>query len=107
MKIFYNGKKIRLIPPLLINDKLEPGFEKKANHFNEFFASKCTPSNNRITLPHSLSNTSTVELSSFQFNDQDMLKIITALHVNNVHGFNDILILMIKYVFNQLSSLCL
>ena len=51
MKIFYNGKKIPLIPPLL-NDKLESDFGKKETHFNEFFASKCTPLNNRSTLPH-------------------------------------------------------
>ena len=72
MKTFYNGKKIPLIPPLLINDKLESNFGKNANHFNEFFASKCTLLNNGSTLPHSLSNTPTVELSSFQFNDQDI-----------------------------------
>ena len=69
MKIFYNGKKISLIPPLQINDKLGSDFGKKANHFNEFFASKCTPLNNGSILPQSLSNTSTVKLSSFQFND--------------------------------------
>ena len=51
MKIFYNGKKIPLILPLL-NDKLESDFGKKETHFNEFFASKCTPLNNRSTLPH-------------------------------------------------------
>ena len=34
MKIFYNGKKTPLIPPLLVNDKLECDFGKKANHFN-------------------------------------------------------------------------
>ena len=96
MKIFYNGKKTPLIPPLLVNDKLECDFGKKANHFNEFFASKCTPLNNGSTLPHSVSNAPTVELSSFQFNDQDILKIIRALHVNKAHGCDDIPIRMIK-----------
>ena len=37
MKTFYNSKKIPLISPLLINDKLKSGFWKKANYFNEFF----------------------------------------------------------------------
>ena len=38
MKTFYNGKKIPLVPPLLINYKLEYDIEfwKKANHFNKF-----------------------------------------------------------------------
>ena len=93
MKAFYNGKKIPLIPPLLITYKLESDFGKKANHFHEFFASKCTPLNNGSTLPHSLSNTPTVELSTFQFNEQDILKIIMALHVNKAHC--DIMIMMI------------
>ena len=96
MKTFYNGKKIPLIPPLLVNDKLESEFGKNANHFNEFFTSKCTPLNNGSTLPHLVSNTPAVELSSFQFNDQDILRIIRALHVNNAHGCDDISIRMIK-----------
>ena len=100
MKTFHNGKKIPLIPPLLINDKLEYDFGKKANYFNEFFASRCTPLNNGSTLPHSLSNTSTVELSSFQFNDQDILKIIRALHVNKAHDCDDISVCMIK-IYDQ------
>ena len=43
LKTFYNGRKIPIIPPLLINDNLETDFKKKAHHFNVFFASKCTP----------------------------------------------------------------
>ena len=52
--------------------------------------------NNGSTLLHSLSNTPTVELSSFQSNDQDILKIIRAIHVNKAHGCDDISIRMIK-----------
>ena len=69
---------------------------KKVNHFNDFFASKCTSLNNGSTLPHSVSNAPTVELSSFQFNDQDILKIKRALHVNKAHACEDISIRMIK-----------
>ena len=36
LKTFYNGRKIPIIPPLLINDKLETDFKKKAHHFNVF-----------------------------------------------------------------------
>ena len=43
LKTFFNGKKVPLIPPLVINNKLEPDFKRKADHFNNFFASKCTP----------------------------------------------------------------
>ena len=36
LKTFYNGRKIPNIPLLLINDKLETDFKKKAHHFNVF-----------------------------------------------------------------------
>ena len=42
LKTFYNGKRVPVISPLLINDKLISDFEVKANHFNNFFASQCT-----------------------------------------------------------------
>ena len=29
LKTFYNGKKVPLIPPLVINNKLEPDFKRK------------------------------------------------------------------------------
>ena len=60
------------------------------------FASKCTPLNKRSTLPDSLSNTTNIKLSSFQFNDQDILKIIRVLHVSKAVGCDDISICMIK-----------
>ena len=43
LKTFYNGKKAPSIPTILINNKLIPGFEVKANHFDIFFASACIP----------------------------------------------------------------
>ena len=75
---------------------MECDFRKKANHFNAFFASKCTPLNNGITLPHLVSNAPTVELSFFHFNDQDILKIIRTLHVNKLYGCDDVSICMTK-----------
>ena len=40
LKIFCNGKKVPLIPPLVLSNKLEPDFERKADHFNNFFCFK-------------------------------------------------------------------
>ena len=37
-KRFFNRKKVPIIPPLLINNKLESYFRIKANYFNSFFA---------------------------------------------------------------------
>ena len=75
---------------------MECDFGKKANQFNEFFALECTPLSNGSTLPHLVSNILTGELSSFQFNDQDILKMIRTLHVNKAYGCDDISIGMIK-----------
>ena len=33
LKTFYNGKKVSLIPPVVINNKLEPDFKRKTDHF--------------------------------------------------------------------------
>ena len=37
LKTFYNGKKVLIIPPLLINNKLISDFRLKANYFNDYF----------------------------------------------------------------------
>ena len=37
LKTFYNGKKVCIIPPLFINNKVVTGFQEKANIFNSFF----------------------------------------------------------------------
>ena len=88
---------------------MESDYGKRANHFNEYSASKCTPLNKGSTVPHSLSNAPTVVLSSFQFNDQDILKIIRVLHVNKAHSCDDISIRMIKIcdqsIFKPLSMI--
>ena len=51
LKALYNGKSIPLIPPILINNKLISNFKKKADRFNPFFTSQCTPISNDSTLP--------------------------------------------------------
>ena len=51
IKTFFNGKKIPLIPPLNVSNKLVADFKEKARLFNEFFASKCTPITNDSSLP--------------------------------------------------------
>ena len=96
LNIFCNGRKLSIMPPLLINDKLETDFKKKAHHFNAFFASKCTPLINYKVLPASVDHISTARFSSINFNIVDILKIIKSLNVNKAHGHNDISIKIIK-----------
>ena len=53
-EISYDGNKIPLIPPIRANDKLVSDYEEKANHFNKFFASQCTPIDNNSQIPDSV-----------------------------------------------------
>ena len=96
LKTHYNGKKIPLIPPILVNNKLILNFQEKANHFNTSFASPCTPVSNYSTLPNAVNSVSNVSLSSIQFEDQDILKIIHLLKYNKAHGYDDISIRLLK-----------
>ena len=96
LKTLYNGKKIPLIPPILVNNKLISNFKEKANHFNAFFASQCTPVSNDSALPSTTNSVSNVSLSSIQFKDQDILKIIRSLNYNKAQGYDDISIRLFK-----------
>ena len=51
LKTFYSGKKIPLIPPLVINNQLITDFREKANYFNLSYARQCTPIENDSSIP--------------------------------------------------------
>ena len=90
LKTLYSGKKIPLIPPILVNNKLISNFKEKAKHFNAFFASKCIPVSNDSTVPNTTNSVCKVSLSSIQFKDKDIPKIIRSLNYNQAHGYDDI-----------------
>ena len=96
LKAFYKGKKVPLIPPLFVNNKLEPDFKLKANFFNKFFSDKCTPIQNNSVISNFIECKSMNRLTSIIFNDESILKIIRTLDVNKAHGHDDISIRMIK-----------
>ena len=68
LKTFYNGKKIAIIPMLLVNDEIISGFKAKANLFNNFFSSRCTPLENNGSLPVSRCYVTLAKLSSINSN---------------------------------------
>ena len=86
LKTFCNDKKVPLIPPLFINNKLEPDFKLKANFFNKYFADKCTPIQNNIVFPNFIECESRNRLTSIFFNSKSILKIIRAADVNKAQG---------------------
>ena len=96
LKTFYNGKKIPLIPPLLVNDKFVTDMKTKADIFNKFFAEQCTPLKNDSKIPINQIFLTQSRLSSLDFNEDEILKIIRALNIHEAHGHDDISIRMIK-----------
>ena len=96
LKSFYKGTKVTLIPPLLINNKTVLDFSEKANLFNDFFASQCTPISNNSVLPSRKSSKTNKRLQKLNIKEDDILKIIRKLNVNKAHGHDDISIKMLK-----------
>ena len=96
LKTLHKINKIQFIPLILINNKLISNFKKKANHFNAFFASQCTPVSNNSTLPLVPAPVTNASLSSISLNDQDIHKIIHSLNINKAHGYDDISIRLQK-----------
>ena len=96
LKTLYNGKKIPLIPSILISNKLVSNFKGKESHFNAFFAFQCTPVSKNSTLPLVTTPVTNARLSSISFNDQDIPNIIHSLNINKAHGYDDIYIRLLN-----------
>ena len=95
LKTFYNGKKVPIIPPLLINDIISD-FEAKANQLNNFFASQCTPLNNNSKIPENQTYKTNTKLFLIKLMNKDIINIIKSLNEDKVHGHDNISIRMLK-----------
>ena len=80
----------------MVNRELISDFKMKTNHFNSFFASHCTPLNKDRKVPGGQTYITDSKLSSLQFEDKDIIKIIRSLDIKKVHGHDDISIRMLK-----------
>ena len=96
LKVFYNDKKIPIIPPLLIDNKFVTDVKSKANIFNKFFADQCTPLRNGSVLPKNQVFQTQSRLCTLHFDAEELLKIIRNLNVHKAHGHDDISFRMIK-----------
>ena len=54
LKTFANGRKVPVIPPLLIKMNLFLIFKTKTNYFNRFFNQHCTATSTDSSIPSSL-----------------------------------------------------
>ena len=85
-----------MIPPLLVNNKIVSNFTNKANLFNDFFATQCTPLTNSSVLQSTISFKTHSGVSSISFKKEHIHKIIRNLNVNEAHGHEDISMQMFR-----------
>ena len=81
--MFVNGRKIPLIPPILVNDQVVTNFLGKANLFNEFFTQQCNTSENDSTTPNDLVFETTERVSFFDIHKDEITNIIRSLDILN------------------------
>ena len=96
MKIFYNGKKVPLIPPLQIGNTLVSDFKKEANILNKFLASQYLPLKNDNKIPYCQRYMTNAKISSIKFENKYIINVIKALEPCKAHGYDDISKRMLK-----------
>ena len=90
---FLSNKKTPIIPPVLVNGELGSDFEQKANFFNNYFASQCTPIKNGSKLPNFSYKTEKI-LTLFDEKDDNILSVVKNLNMDKAHGCDQLSIRM-------------
>ena len=73
LKTFANGRKVAVIPPLLINNEFTSNLKTKANHFNRFYNQQCTAIFTDSSI-HSSVNLATINCSFNHFATGNLFK---------------------------------
>ena len=95
MNKFLNNKKLSIISPVIFKGKLMSYFEKKAELFNNHFASQRSLVKNASALPN-LEHKTDKRLNYFFMNKNYILSIIKNLNASKAHGWREKLTRMIK-----------
>ena len=82
---FLNNKKLSIILPVIFKDKLMSYFEKKAELFNNHFASQRSLVKNASALPN-LEHKTDKRLNYFFMNKNYILSITKNLNASKAHG---------------------
>ena len=93
-RLIYN-KNIPAIPPLFADGNIISDICTKANFFNNYFASICTPIKNASVLPP-FSYKINTRINSFKVTESDILSIIKSLDSTKAHGYDNLSIRIIK-----------
>ena len=70
LKTFANGRKVPVIPPLLINYEFISNFKTKANYFNRFFNHQCTSISTDSSRPSSVNLATNETVTTINFDEQ-------------------------------------
>ena len=99
-----NNIKIPSIPPILASGKTITNIVEKANLFNNFFASQCSPLENTSKL-HPLLMKTDKRLNIIYFKDDDITSIIKSLKPTKAHSADNISIRMIQLCGDSITLL--
>ena len=95
LKGILNDKKIPIIAPLCHNGNFITDFRQKAELFNSFFAEQCSLLLDSSKVPTNLAPRTDQSLTSMNFSQGVILKIVQNLNPNKAHGSDKISIRMI------------
>ena len=96
---FLSNKKTPIIPPLLVNGELASDFKQKANFFNNYIASQCTPIKKGSKLPNFSYKTEKI-LTSFDIKGDDILPITKNLKSDKAHGWDQLSLVVTQLLFH-------
>ena len=87
--------KVSVIPSLLINNEFISNFKTKANYFNRFFNQQCTAISTDSSIPSSVNLATNEFVTTLNFDEQLISKLIGALNPNKAHGHDGLSIRML------------
>ena len=99
MKAFADGRKVSVVPTLLVNYEFICNFKIKANYFNRFFNHQSISTDSYI--PSSSVNLASNEtMITINFDKQLISKLTVALNANKAHGYDGLSIRMLQTPIN-------
>ena len=96
LKTFDNGRRVPVIPSLLINNEFISNCKTKANYFNRFFTQQCTVISMDSSIPSSVNLATNETVTKINFDEQLLSKLIIALNPNIAHGYDGLSICMLQ-----------
>ena len=104
LKTFANGRKVPVIFPLLINNEFISNFKTKANYFKRFFNQQCTAISTDSSIPSSVNLATNEAVTTVNFDEQLISKLIVALNPNKAQGHDGLSIRMVQMDSESISK---